>query len=818
MSNTELANQPQQLPHSVTGTGEHKEDMNGDTNESLSVATATAAAITTAPLSMVTPIVADEAHKNDYSFATPKKGHNKNTSSAMDMNAVIDVQDADAAISYLALNRTPITITWKDVNYAVTLPRPGLIQRLKNRRKGNAEDTTKTEDKNQDKIDKEEVLTAEADPVKHQQQQPGQSGVSASVTPMDPNAPKIKQILTNVSGHCAPGQLIAIMGSSGAGMEHTTYSYDIFSVHTLIPQPEHSHSFYLMFFVCFCAQIGKTTLLNLLSQRVKQDMTGEILLNGRPSSLQTLKHSAFVQQSDLFFKELTVGEHLNFHAKLRLANVTEPQRKRTVDALIQELGLSDVRDSKIGEVGQGGISGGERRRLSFASELISNPSIVFLDEPTSGLDSFLAESIIQTLKKMARNGRSIICTIHQPSSEIYTLFDQVMYLSQGRVAYFGTLPHALEYYAELGYKCPSYTNPADFVIRNLSVLPACPEESKTQIRQLLETWSHSKEQATILGEISEINQQFANVVNNKLLAPTTTNANGDGEEYDDTRSRYAASFFTQLTTLYHRSTLATLRDPILTKARAIQAIVIAVVIGLIYLRLRNNQKSVQDKMGAIFVCIINQSMGGVFGVLSTFTQELPIFLREHRSGLYSSYSYYLSRTFAELPFQILWPFLFVTIVYWMIGLNDNGGRYIEFTLAIILTANAAMSLGYVIATGAPTIQVALAIGAPVLLPFMLFGGLFINVNSIPDYFYWLSYISFFKYGFELSSVIVWDGVAVINCDAGENCTVDDGAQVLNQYGMDPNNAGQDVGILFAILIGFRIIAYLFLLRRASKRI
>lgn len=94
-------------------------------------------------------------------------------------------------------------------------------------------------------------------------------------------------------------------------------------------------------------------------------MTGEILLNGTKASRQQMKHAAFVQQSDLFFKELTVGEHLSFHAALRLADVSPEQRRRTVDALIHELGLSDVKDSKIGEVGQGGISGGERRRLSL---------------------------------------------------------------------------------------------------------------------------------------------------------------------------------------------------------------------------------------------------------------------------------------------------------------------------------------------------------------------------------------------------------------------------------------------------------------------
>ena len=117
--------------------------------------------------------------------------------------------------------------------------------------------------------------------------------------------------------------------------------------------------------------------------------------------------------------------------------------------------------------------------------------------------------------------------------------------------------------------------------------------------------------------------------------------------------------------------------------------------------------------------ILNQSMSGVFGVLFTFTGELPIFLREYKSGLYGVFPYYLARTGSELPYQLLFPFVFVTIAYWMIGLRDEGGSYISFTLAILLTANSAMSLGYLLGSAAPTIGVALALGAPILLPFMV---------------------------------------------------------------------------------------------------
>ena len=197
----------------------------------------------------------------------------------------------------------------------------------------------------------------------------------------------------------------------------------------------------------------------------------------------------------------------------------------------------------------------------------------------------------------------------------------------------------------------------------------------------------------------------------------------------------------------------------------------------------------------------------------------------------------------------------------MIGLNDNGGRYIEFALGLILTSNAAQSLGYALAIGAPSVQVALAMGMPIILPFILFGGLFINIDSIPKYFYWLrcalhiltitshymhytpspatcmhtctpltchmlllstaaalfSYISFAKYGFELLTVIVWDGVESIECSQPP-CAANSGQDVISQYGFSSSHVGEDIGVLIGLVVFFRFIAYLFLLRRSSSQL
>ena len=348
-----------------------------------------------------------------------------------------------------------------------------------------------------------------------------------------------------------------------------------------------------------------------------------MLLNGRPTTTAIKQHSAFVQQQDLFFKELTVREHLQFQAQLRLGDATSArERDDRVQAILGELGLLDVRDTRIGEVGEGGISGGERRRLSFATEILSNPSLVFLDEPTSGLDSFLAESVVSTLKQMALNGRTVVCTIHQPSSEVYGLFDRVCYLAKGRVAYFGTRDGGLDYFSHmLHMACPMHTNPSDFIIKQLSIIPSRQEESRAQISHILHTWDSSDEKRKVDTDLSSIAAQSASTPD-----PAAAMELQQGKAV----GRYRSSFLTQSRGLLWRAALTILRDKMLTKARAGQTIVMSVIIGLIFLRLDNGQTDIQNRQGAIFLMIMNQSMGALFGQLShrtsTATRRLTPFL------------------------------------------------------------------------------------------------------------------------------------------------------------------------------------------------
>ncbi len=258
-------------------------------------------------------------------------------------------------------------------------------------------------------------------------------------------------ILNNVSGVAEPGTLTAIMGASSA---------------------------------------GKTTLLNVLTSRNLHGVTydGKILVNGQDVGYGIRAIAAYAQQRDAFIGTLRVREHLWFHARLRMdRNIPDADRKIRVDEVLDETGLRKCADTFIGIPGKTkGISGGEMKRLSFASEVLTNPPILFCDEPTSGLDSFMAENVISTLKGLAAKGKTVLVTIHQPSSEVYQLFDNLLLMSQGKVAYMGDAKSALAFFKTAGYPCPDNFSPPDHFVHQLAITPGKEEECQERIEYLID--------------------------------------------------------------------------------------------------------------------------------------------------------------------------------------------------------------------------------------------------------------------------------------------------------------------------------------------
>jgi ABC-type multidrug transport system permease subunit len=180
--------------------------------------------------------------------------------------------------------------------------------------------------------------------------------------------------------------------------------------------------------------------------------------------------------------------------------------------------------------------------------------------------------------------------------------------------------------------------------------------------------------------------------------------------------------------------------------------------------------------------------------------------REVEMKLYGPAAYFFSKLLADIPFQVFFPAIFVCIVFWGMNLG-NVETFFAFMGVVIVASNAAIGVGYCLSALVPSVGVALALGPPVIMPFMIFGGLFVNTDSVPLYFKWLENLSFVKYGYQAAAVSVWMPVDTIDCEAGELCLFSSGSDVLANLNFDPDHLPYNVGILCAMLVGFRFLAF-----------
>lgn len=582
-----------------------------------------------------------------------------------------------------------------------------------------------------------------------------------------------KHLLKNVTGVAKSGELLAVMGSSGA---------------------------------------GKTTLLNALSFRsppgVKVANSSVRALNGIPVNAEQLRaRCAYVQQDDLFIPALTTREHLIFHAMLRMGkNVPKSVKMNRVDEVLQELSLTKCANTIIGAPGRmKGLSGGERKRLAFASETLTDPHLLLCDEPTSGLDSFMAHSVLKVLKGMTLKGKTIILTIHQPSSELYCLFDKILLVAEGRVAFLGSPNQASEYFSQLGIPCPPNYNPADFYVQMLAIAPNKEAECRDTIKKICDTFAVS----SIAREVMEVANSGKNVDEQYCLQPM------DGAS----RTGYRSSWWTQFYCVLWRSWLTVLKDPMLVKVRLLQTAMVATLIGSIYFGQQLDQDGVMNINGALFLFLTNMTFQNVFAVINVFAAEVPVFLREKRSRLFRVDTYFLGKTIAEVPLFLAVPFVFTSITYPMIGLQSGVSHYLTTLLVVVLVANVATSFGYLISCVSSSVSMALSVGPPVVIPFLIFGGFFLNSASVPSYFKYLSYFSWFRYANEALLINQWSNVkdGDIACTRANVTCPSSGEIILETFNFQVENFYFDIACLCVLIVVFRLAALFCLwLRSRSK--
>jgi ABC-type multidrug transport system ATPase subunit/ABC-type multidrug transport system permease subunit len=574
-----------------------------------------------------------------------------------------------------------------------------------------------------------------------------------------------KVILDNVNGKVRPGQMMAILGPSGA---------------------------------------GKTSLVEILSGKNKSGV-----ISGRysflPENPQTHKvpRVGFVPQQDILPPTLTVFEAILFAARLRLPeNITDAEKHERVDILLEKLGIAPIKNQRIGDITGGrarGISGGEMRRVTIGLELIACPDVLLLDEPTSGLDSVSAARVADILYAIAHdpvNPTPIIASIHQPSSQLYQKFDLVVLLSHGRALYSGPGGFApAEYFSNAAPgTVPPYQkgyNVAEYLLE----VANDPPVGLFQLQQ-----SRTTEEGNDAESTSE-----------KPLIPSgdpkelSSASHARGDTSGPSRTGYATTFLTQLQHLCGREWKTLKRDKTLFVTHLVVACILGVLCGGLYFRTNTTIAGFQSRVGCLFflgALIAFSSLSALYNIV----EIRPLFLRERSGEYYSPTAWLLSRfIFDMIPLRLIPTIIVSSITYWMAGLAPSAVHFFKFLLVLVLYTLTMTLYNFLLGTFFKNGGIAILLSALSALYQMTFAGFFLHLDSIPPALRWLQWLCPLKYNLEALAINeVSSGLQIV--DTLQGVPIDISAIVIVQllFGFELGNYYRDVLILVGFILGFGI--------------
>ncbi|EOY31406.1 Pleiotropic drug resistance 12 [Theobroma cacao] len=512
------------------------------------------------------------------------------------------------------------------------------------------------------------------------------------------------ELLKGVSGAFRPGVLTALMGVSGA---------------------------------------GKTTLMDVLAGRKTGGyIDGSITISGYPKKQETFARiSGYCEQTDVHSPYVTVYESLLFSAWLRLPlKVNSEARKMFAEEVMELVELTPLREALVGSPGVSGLSTEQRKRLTIAVELVSNPSIIFMDEPTSGLDARAAAIVMRAVRNTVDTGRTVVCTIHQPSIDIFDAFDELFLMKRGgEEIYVGPLGRhscrLIKYFEEIKGipKIKDGYNPATW---------------------MLEITSATQE------EIIGIN--FTNIYKNSelyrrnkaLIKELSTPAPGSKDLHFQTR--YSQPFQIQCMACLWKQHWSYWRNPPYTAVRLVFTTVIALLLGTIFWDLgskRTRQQDILNAVGSMYTAVIFLGLQNAVSVQPVVAVERTVFYREKAAGMYSALPYAFGQVVIELPYTLIQTLIYGVIVYAMIGFEWTASKFFWYLFFMYFT------LLYYTFYGMMTVAVtANQHNAAIISTFFyriwnLFSGFIIPRTRIPvwwRWFYWICPVSWTLYGLAAS--------------------------------------------------------------------
>ncbi|KAF2605073.1 hypothetical protein F2Q70_00028504 [Brassica cretica] len=499
------------------------------------------------------------------------------------------------------------------------------------------------------------------------------------------------QLLSGITGAFRPGVLTALMGISGA---------------------------------------GKTTLLDVLAGRKTSGyIEGEIRINGYLKVQETFARvSGYCEQTDIHSPNITVEESLIYSAWLRLVPEIDHKTKiRFVKEVLETIELEEIKDAMVGVPGQSGLSTEQRKRLTVAVELVANPSIIFMDEPTTGLDARAAAIVMRAVKNVAETGRTIVCTIHQPSIDIFEAFDELVLLKRGgRMIYTGPLgqhsSHVIQYFESIPgvAKIKDNYNPATW---------------------MLEVTSQSVE--------IELNMDFAKIYNESALYKSNYELAQELSKPDPGSSdlhferTFAQSWWEQFKSCLWKMSLSYWRSPAYNLMRIFHTLVSSLIFGLLFWKQGqkiDTQQNLFTVLGAIYGLVIFLGVNNCTSALQYFETERNVMYRERFAGMYSAFAFALAQVVTEIPYIFIQSAEFVIIIYPMMGLYGSAYKVFWSLYSMFCNLLSFNYLALFLISITPNFMLAAILQSLFFVAFNLFAGFLIPLPQIPKWWVWLYYL------------------------------------------------------------------------------
>ncbi|XP_053669213.1 protein scarlet-like [Anopheles marshallii] len=584
-------------------------------------------------------------------------------------------------------------------------------------------------------------------------------------------------ILNDISGTLLPGTLVALMGPSGA---------------------------------------GKTTLMSALAFRMSDNMTtvGDIRVNGCPIGPYMYNISGYIYQDELLPESITVQEHLQLMANLKLGKRVSAERKRAMIAdILSKTGLERCANTKIANATGIGktLSGGEKKRLAFAVEMLSKPKYLFCDEPTTGLDSYSARQLVEMMKLLTRCGTTVLCSIHQPAEKLLYEFDSLILLTGGRTGFIGSPNEAVQFLRLQGLECADGYNKADFLVKVLS----SPTDGNAKGNRFT-TAAICPETICNNYAASEAARRQESLISAELYR-TAVEGRDKAFRKQLTKDRGRCWFYT-LYWLMYRHVLQSHRNPNLQYFKIVQRIGIAILVGLCFSdAIELSQRGVQAMQGVIFLIVSENTFLPMYAALSMFPESFPLFQREKKANLYGTVQFYISSILSITPFVLLETCAFILIVYFLANLRPTL-LGLAVTVAIsVLVMNVSIACGCFFSTLFPSVASAMSYLVPFDYILMITSGIFIKIWSMPTYLRWMPLISWMMFASEAISIAQWDGVKNIECsNIIPSICLHNGEQVLDQYSFSSQHLRTDIVALVGQYFIYHVLAMLCLARRVSR--